>query len=185
MKERKPAIIETGRLVLRGFTLEDAEDLYEYAKNPNVGPHGGWRPHESIFESRQIIKELFLQKYHIWAMVDKKSEKVVGSIGYEEDMKRPETGCMELGYAMAEDFWGYGMMTEAAKAVINYGFSVINLPLISIYHNPTNYRSRRVIEKCGFHFEGVMRKANRIYSGEIRDIACYSMTREEWEHGPQ
>lgn len=180
MEGTNPAIIQTERLVLRGFTLEDDEDLYEYAKNPNVGPHGGWKPHESIFESRKIIRELFLKKYYIWAMMDGKSGKVIGSIGYEADTKRPETGCMELGYAMSENYWGRGLMTEAAKAVINYGFLAMKLPLISIYHNPTNYRSRRVIEKCGFYFEGILRKANRIYSGEIRDMACYSMTSQEW-----
>ena len=48
MNKREPQIIETERLILRGFTLEDAADLYDYAKNPNVGPHGGWKPHESI-----------------------------------------------------------------------------------------------------------------------------------------
>ena len=58
--------------------------------------------------------------------------------------KRPETGCMELGYAMAEDFWGRGLMTEAARAVIRHGFESMGLPMISIYHNPTNYRSKRV-----------------------------------------
>jgi ribosomal-protein-alanine N-acetyltransferase len=180
MNKREPQIIETERLILRGFTLEDAADLYDYAKNPNVGPHGGWKPHESIEESRKIIKELFWGKYHIWAMVYKESGKVIGSIGYEEDPKRPETGCMELGYAMAEDFWGRGLMTEAARAVIRHGFESMGLPMISIYHNPTNYRSKRVIEKCGFRFEGILRRSNRVYNGEIRDVACYSMTKEEF-----
>ncbi|MGI6734392.1 MAG: GNAT family N-acetyltransferase [Anaerovoracaceae bacterium] len=181
MDNLKPETIETERLILRGFTLEDAADLYDYAKNPNVGPHGGWKPHESIEESRKIIKDLFLANYHIWAMVDKESGKVIGSIGYEEDTKRPETGCMELGYAMAEKFWGRGLMTEAAKAVIRHGFESMGLPMLSIYHNPANFRSKRVIEKCGFHFEGILRRANRIYNGEIRDVACYSITKEEWE----
>ncbi len=181
MDQKKPETIETERLLLRGFTLEDAGGLYEYARNPNVGPHGGWKPHENIEESRKIIEDLFLEKYHIWAMVDKKSEKVIGSIGYEEDTKRPETGCMELGYAMAEDLWGKGLMTEAAGTLIRYGFASMGLPMISIYHNPVNHRSKRVIEKCGFHYEGTLRRANRIYNGEIRDMACYSMTKEDWQ----
>lgn len=181
MDQKRPENIETKRLLLRGFTLDDAADVYDYAKNPNVGPHGGWKPHESVEESCKIIEHVFLEKYHIWAMVDKKSRKVIGSIGYEEDTKRPETGCMELGYAMAEDFWGKGLMTEAAGTLIRYGFASMGLPMISIYHNPVNHRSKRVIEKCGFHYEGTLRRANRIYNGEIRDMACYSMTKEDWQ----
>lgn len=74
-------------------------------------------------------------------------------------------------------------MTEAARAVIRYGFETMELPMISIYHNPVNHRSKRVIEKCGFHFEGILRRANRIYNGDIRDMACYSLTKEEWRKG--
>jgi putative acetyltransferase len=181
MEDRKPAALETERLLLRGFTPEDAAELYEYAKNPNVGPHAGWKPHESIDESLEIITDLFLVKYHIWAIVDKASGKMIGSIGLEEDSKRPGTGCMELGYAMDEGFWGRGLMTEAAEAVIRCGFLTMELPAVSIYHYPANHRSKRVIEKCGFHFEGILRKANRIYSGEIRDTACYSLVKDEWE----
>ncbi len=183
MNQRKPETIETARLYLRGFTLEDAAEVYAYAKNPNVGPHGGWKPHETVEESRQIIRDLFLEKYHIWAMVDKETGRVIGSIGFEEDTKRPNTGCMELGYAMAEAFWGRGLMTEAAHGVIRYGFQEMTLPMVSIYHNPTNRRSARVIQKCGFCFEGILRRANRIYNEEIRDVACYSLTAEEWQKG--
>lgn len=180
MNQKIPEIIETERLFLRGFTLDDAADLYKYAQNPNVGPHAGWKPHESIEESLKIIEKLFLEKYHIWAMVDKKSGSVIGSIGYEEDTKRPGTGCMELGYAMSEEFWGKGLMTEAAEAVIRYGFKSMRLPMISIYHNPSNHRSKRVIEKTGFHFEGILCRANKIYNGEIRDMACYSLSKEDY-----
>lgn len=172
--------IETERLILRGWTTDDADDLYEYAKNPNVGPHGGWKPHENTGESKEIIKNLFLEKYYCWAIVDKATGKAIGSIGFEEDTKRNVPGCMELGYAIAEDYWGRGLMTEAAKAVIGYGFNSDGLDMISIYRNPLNHRSGRVIEKCGFVYEGTLRRANKIYNGEIRDVACYSMLKEEF-----
>lgn len=174
-------VIETERLILRGWSLDDAADLYDYARNPNVGPHGGWKPHESIGESKKIITELFLGKYDIWAMVDKQTGKVIGSIGFEKDTIRDEPLCLELGYAMAEDYWGRGLMTEAAKAVIRFGFEKSGLEMISIYRNPVNYRSERVIEKCHFIYEGTLRRANKVYTGEIRDAACYSMLRKEFE----
>ncbi|MDD2215129.1 MAG: GNAT family protein [Eubacteriales bacterium] len=172
--------LETERLILKAWTVEDAEDLYNYAKNPNVGPRGGWKPHESIEESLEIIETLFLVRYDIWAIADKGTGKVIGSIGFEKDFKREGTGCMELGYALGEDYWGKGLMTEAAKRVIQYGFETMDLKMISIYRNPFNFRSGRVIEKCGFTFEGILRKANKIYNGEVRDVACYSMTKDEY-----
>ncbi|MBR0598315.1 GNAT family N-acetyltransferase [Sinanaerobacter chloroacetimidivorans] len=175
-------MIETERLLLREWVLDDVDDLYDYAKNPNVGPHGGWKPHESKDESLDIIQNLFLDKYHCWAMVLKETGKVIGSIGYEVDKKRPDVNCRELGYAMGEDYWGRGLMTEAAKAVIRYAFDEMSLDLVSVYRSPNNHRSGRVIEKCGFVYEGILRKAYKIYDGSIRDVACYSMTKEEFEN---
>ena len=172
--------IETERLILRDWTSADMDDLYEYAKNPNVGPHGGWKPHESKAESLEIIQTLFLGKYDSWAIVYKDNGKVIGSIGYEEDVRRPEIGCKELGYAMGEEYWGKGIMTEAAMAVIRFGFDEMGLDMISIYRNPLNFRSGRIIDKCGFTHEGTLRKAYKIYDGTIRDVACYSMTKEEY-----
>jgi len=173
--------IETERLILRDWDIEDVDDLYEYAKNPNVGPHGGWKPHESKTESLEIMQTLFIDKYDSWAIVYKENGKVIGSIGFETDGKRPEINCKELGYAMSEDYWGKGIMTEAARAVIRFGFEEMGLDMISIYRNPHNERSGRIIEKCGFIYEGTLRRANKIYNGTIRDVACYSMTREEYE----
>lgn len=172
--------IETERLILRDWNVDDVDDLYEYAKNPNVGPHGGWKPHESKLESLEIMQTLFIDKYDSWAIVYKENGKVIGSIGFEMDAKRPEIHCKELGYAIGEEYWGKGIMTEAARAVIRYGFEELALDLISIYRNPQNERSGRVIEKCGFTFEGTLRSANKVYDGTIRDVACYSMTKEEY-----
>ncbi len=178
MKVKK---LETERTILRGFTIHDAEDLYEYAKNPNVGPHGGWKPHENIEESLWIIENLFLKKYHCFAIVWKETGKVIGSIGFEEDNKRPDISCMELGYALSEEYWGMGIMTEVVKVVIEYGFNAIKLDRISICRNPHNARSGRVIEKCGFVYEGTLRAANKIYDGTIRDADCYSMSKQEFK----
>lgn len=174
--------IETERLLLREWTLDDVDDLYEYAKNPNVGPHGGWKPHEDKKESQEILQTLFMDKYDSWAIVYKETNKVIGSIGYEQDAKRPNINCRELGYAMAEEYWGKGIMTEAAKAVIKFGFEKLELDMVSIYRNPNNQRSGRVIEKCGFTYEGVLRKAHKIFDGTIRDVACYSMTKEAYKN---
>jgi len=172
--------LTTERLILRQWSIEDAQDLFDYAKNPNVGPHGGWKPHENVMESFSIITELFMKTYYSWAIVDKETEKVIGSVGFEKDPRRRELNCLEMGYALAEDHWGRGLMTEAARAAVDHGFQYLKLDMISVYRNPGNKRSGRVIEKCGFVYEGTLRKANLVYDGEIRDVACYSMTRQEY-----
>lgn len=177
----KVKTIETERLILREFCTDDKEDVYEYAKNPNVGPHAGWKPHDSKEESKEIIETLFLKSYHCFAMVFKETNKVIGSIGFEADGKRLNINCMELGYSMSEEFWGKGLMTEAAFAVLEYGFKRLKLERVSIYKNPDNHRSGRIIEKCGFVFEGTLRGSFKIYDGTLRDVDCFSLTKKEYK----
>jgi putative acetyltransferase len=173
--------IETERLILRTWDIEDVNDLFDYANNPNVGPHAGWKPHESKTESLEIMRTLFINQYECWAIVYKEDGKVIGSIGLEYDKKRPGVNCREMGYAMSEDYWGKGIMTEAAIAVIRYGFEELGLDLVTICRNPANARSGRVIDKCGFTYEGTLRQAQKIYDGGVRDVACYSITKEEFK----
>lgn len=174
-------ILETERLILRPWTKDDAQDVFAYAKNPNVGPHGGWKPHENIEESMKIIDSLFIGQYHSFAIEWKETKKVIGFVGFEADSKRPEVNCLELGYALSEEYWGLGIMTEAVKVAIGYAFSELKVDFVSVYRNPHNKRSGRVIEKCGFIYEGTLRNANKIYDGTIRDIACFSLTKKEYE----
>jgi len=172
--------IETQRLRLRLWTKEDAKELFAYATSPNVGPSAGWKPHENIEESQKIIEQLFLQN-DVWAVTLKESGKIVGSIGIEFDKRRPGVSSKELGYSLSEQYWGKGIMTEAAKAVIDFGFSKLGLEVIAACTGPQNARSQRVIEKCGFVYEGTERRTFKIYDGTIRDSKCYSLLREEWE----
>ena len=72
-------------------------------------------------------------------------------------------------------------MTEAAKTVISFGFESLNTVLISIYHYPDNIRSKRVIEKCGFTFEGTLRLCSCLFNGKVYDNLCYSMTAQEYK----
>lgn len=175
--------IETDRLLLRPWHIEDAEELYEYAKDPAVGPNAGWKPHDSVEESREIIK-MFIDPERIgviFAIEEKESGKVIGSIGIEEDGRRPQVeGVFSLGYVLSQSCWGRGLMTEAVNAAVKYAFREWKAKLLSVNHYPENDRSRRVIEKCGFRPEGRLRQATQLYNGELRDLCCYSMTAAEY-----
>lgn len=171
--------IETARLVLRAWTKKDAQALFAYANNPEVGPPAGWKPHVNEAESLKIIETLFMNR-DVWAIVCKESGKVIGSVGLEPDKRRPGLESREMGYSLAKEFWGKGMMTEAASAVIEYAFAELSLAILAVCTGPENKGSQRVIEKCGFIYEGTSRRSYRIYDGSIRDTKCYSLLKEEW-----
>lgn len=173
--------IETERLILRPWEEGDAEELFAYAKNPNVGPKAGWKPHDDVEESLEIIRKLFIPN-NVWAIVHKEKGEIIGSIGYEDDIRRHNWESKELGYSLREESWGQGIMTEAAKAVIEYGFDFLGLGLISVLTSLNNQRSQGVIRKCGFKYEGTLRKCYKIYDGSYRDSQIYSLLREEWKN---
>ena len=172
--------LETKRLILKPYGIEDAKGLFSYASNPNVGPPAGWAPHKSIEESENIIRELFLPA-EAWSIRLKENDKIIGTISLEADKHRPESNSKEMGYSLAFEYWGQGIMTEAALRVIEYGFSVLGLSQIGICTGKTNKRSRGVIKNCGFKYEGTIRKSYRIYDGTLRDSLIFSILKEEWE----
>ena len=169
----------TERLILRGFHYSDLDDFFDYAKNPNVGPNAGWKPHENKRESLSVLRQ-FVNSDEVWAIVYKDNKKVIGSIGLHKDAKRSNRYARMIGYALSEEYWGQGLATEAAKCVIQYGFEILKLDIISVYHYPHNYRSKRVIEKCGFKYEGTLRQASILFDGNSYDEVCYSMTMDEY-----
>jgi putative acetyltransferase len=171
--------LETQRLILRPFEEKDLEDFYEYARNPKIGPNAGWPPHKSPEVSQEILKH-FIENDEVWALVWKEKNKVIGSVGLHQDQLRTAPDVIMLGYVLSEDYWGRGIMTEAAKAAINYAFETMNISLLTIHHHTDNIRSKRVIEKCGFVYEGTLRRCKQIFDGTIHDLACYSISREEW-----
>lgn len=171
--------METGRLLLRPFKRTDLEDFYEYAKNPNVGPNAGWPPHQNRDESDKILRS-FIEGDEVLAIVWKANNKVIGSVGLHNDRLRNTEDVKMLGYVLSEDYWGKGITTEAAKAVLAYAFEELRLAMVTVHHYDYNLRSRRVIDKCGFHYEGTLRHAITIYNGNTYDLVCYSLTGEEW-----
>lgn len=171
--------LETERMILRAWSTADGDDLFEYAKNPNVGPNAGWKPHESPEESAAVI-QMFLEEDDVWAIEYKENRKVVGSIGLHEDRLRKGVNARMLGYVLCEDYWGKGLITEAARRVLGFAFEEMGVDVLSVYHYTRNARSRRVIEKCGFVYEGTLRSASKIYNGTIMDDVCYSILRDEY-----
>ncbi len=172
--------METQRLILRTFAPEDVDDVYDYARDPSVGPNAGWKPHESRIESFCIVAG-FIRGGEVWAIEHRRDGRVIGSIGLHKGRDRSGEDCRTMGYVLARPYWGEGLCTEAARAVLRCGFDEMGLAVVAIAHYTDNERSRRVIEKCGFTPEGVMRRARTLYNGAVKDEAFYSMLREEYD----
>lgn len=169
--------LTTERLTLRGFALDDAADVFAYAQNHRVGPAAGWPPHQDREESERIVR-MFIQADDVWAIVLKETGRVIGSIGLHKDEKRNHPKCRAVGYVLSEAHWGKGLMPEAVRAVFRHGFEAMGLLVISAYHYPFNAQSHRVMEKCGMAYEGTLRLSAQVYTGEIYDDVCFSITRE-------
>lgn len=169
-------IIETDRLTLRPTLMSDAEDVFEYASGENVGINAGWKSHETIEETREIIETVFSEE-NVFAIVLNESGKVIGSIGLVADPKRAYDRVQMIGYALGEVYWGRGYMSEAAKALVDYGFGALDLTMISAYCYPSNERSRSVLKKLGFEYEGRLSLCEESIRGEVLDNECYALKR--------
>jgi len=174
-------IMETNRLIIRPLSVSDAEDMYEYSKNPNVGPNAGWMPHESVKETRKIIRKVFLVQPYVFGMVLKSNGKLIGTLGLIADPKREYEKVKMLGYAMSEDYWGNGYMTEACEEVIRYGFEDLKLEMISCYCYPFNINSSNVMKRLGFTYEGRLALCEERFDGKVLDSDCYKLTKDQYK----
>ena len=147
--------LETERLILRPFRQEDLQDFYEYASVVGVGEMAGWRHHDSIEKSQEIL-DMFINKDKTFAIVLKENGKVIGSLGVEKyGMEEALTEFndylgREIGYVLSKEHWGKGIMPEAASAIIDYLFGSLDLDFLTCGYYDFNSQSRRVQEKCGF-----------------------------------
>ena len=147
--------LESERLILRPWSLDDLDDFYEYASVPDVGEMAGWPYHKNKEESLAIL-ERFINNKKTFAIVYKANKKVIGSVGVEYYASEDKLSEFfdyqgrEIGYVLSKDYWGQGIMPEAVKLVIDYLFSVLDYDFLLCGHYDKNNRSRRVQEKLGF-----------------------------------
>lgn len=176
--------IRTPRLRLRPLGEGDLYSYYTFARSEAVGPNAGWKPVADIEEARALL-ELLIERDTTWAIEENETERFMGTITLTDDKHRHHALAREIGFALHPAFWGRGYMTEAVLAVLSYAFDILQVEIVGIDHYPRNERSRKVIEKCGFRYEGTLRRAFVLYDGTVLDHVCYSMTKEEYKERPQ
>lgn len=144
--------IDTERLLLRPFTMDDLVDFNHYAKEPGVGERAGWPHHKSLEESLKVL-ESFIHARDVLALVDKQSNKVIGSIGLHAETAIIEHTRAKLGYVLAKPYWQQGFMSEAAIAFVDAVFERHLCDVLEVAHFIENKASRKIIEKIGFTYE--------------------------------
>ena len=171
--------METDRFLLRPWRECDAEALFKYASDPDVGPRAGWEPHKSVEESLQIIRTIFGGD-HMWAIELKETGEPIGCIGYllkgESNIDIGENEA-EAGYWIAKPYWNKGICTDALKLMIDYYFNEKHIDVLWSDFFIDNPASGRVMEKCGFRETGEMRYCENLYGGSKRPVKVMKLHR--------
>lgn len=147
-------VLKTERLVLREWKESDLQDFFEYCSVEGVGEMAGWAHHENIEKSKQIL-DLFIKEKKTFCI--ELEGKAIGSVGIEKynEKEFPEYDNLkgrEVGFVLSKDYWGRGIMPEAVKGVLAYCFDTLGCDFVACGHFEWNGQSRRVQEKCGFHY---------------------------------
>ncbi len=173
--------LETERISLRKLLYSDQQDIFQYAKNPSVAEHLLWEAHQSEFDTIQFLNLVYEAYNHNnaapWGIELKSIKKIIGTAGFVHwDKEKKEA---EVGYAIAQEYWNMGLVTEAVKEIIKFGFEKLNLQRITSRCKLENTGSYRVLEKTGFTFDGIIE--NQMFmKGKLEDMRMYSFSSENY-----
>lgn len=160
--------MQTDRIILRPWLDSDAEALYKYASDPDVGARAGWPPHKSVEESLEIIRTVF-HNDTMWAIVLKETEEAIGAMGYmpECELNLPaRKGEPLVGYWVGKPYWNKGICTEALRLMLDHIRRETCYSSLISSHYIDNPASGRVMEKCGFVPTGETAVDETLSSGE-------------------
>ena len=174
--------IETERLVLRKFALEDAEAMYKnWASDPEVTKFLTWPTHDNVAVSKRVLGD-WVAAYekndnYQWAIVLKENgDEPIGSITAVGGNDAIEM--IHIGYCLGRNWWHQGIMSEALQAVMDFFFDTVGVNRIETRHDPNNPHSGMVMQKCGMKYEGTLRSSDKNNQG-ICDACWYALLRSE------
>ena len=171
-------LLETSRLQIRRFNIEDAAALLNFGSNQEVIKQTGDKLITTLSEAEEIINNIWLPEYDKYgyarmAVVHKKDNKVIGFAGlkYEPDWK-----AADIGYRFLPEYWGKGIATEACLPFIFYGFQVLKLPKIIGVAYAENTASCKVLKKLGLKYK---KKGDLIYNG--KECKWYELESQDYD----
>lgn len=174
--------IYTYRLTLRPWDDLDSDELFELAKEPEIGYWCGWAPHKHIRDTVFALHN-FLEIKNTFAICLKETGEIIGSIGLHfgrhTDLTNKDDEC-ELGYWIGKPFWGKGYASEASEEMIRYAFEELGVSTIWCGYFEGNEKSKRIQEKHGFIFRYSQNEKNDSKLNELRTVYVSCLTRDEW-----
>lgn len=181
MKHLGTKKLETPRLILRPFTTEDAQAMYNnWASDPEVTKYLTWPAHGSVEISRMVLTDWVSHygedTYYQWAIVLKDLGQPIGSISVVS--YNNEAQLVHIGYCIGKRWWHKGIMSESLQAVIDFFFDQVGVNRIETRHDPNNPHSGGVMRKCGMTYEGTLRSSDVNNQG-ICDACWYSILASE------
>jgi putative acetyltransferase len=168
------------KVIVRYFTLDDFKDFYEFSSDPRVGYTAGWKPHTDEITSRRILQAKVYSAQN-FAIVEKESGKVVGSIELNPSHIRERIKAFEIGFALNPDYWGLGYAKEATMLLCEYAFKEQKALVLEMCHIADNIQSEHVALACGFTYEGTIKAYKLMYDKRIVDVKLYHLTLEEYK----
>jgi len=186
MQHTGTVTLETERLILRRFTMEDAAAMYSgWASDAEVTRYLTWPAHADIGVTQAILADWtarYAKKdWYQWAIELKQLGQPIGSIAVV-DMQELAAK-VHIGYCLSRAQWGRGIMTEALRAVIDHMFAAVEAERVEARFDPRNIGSGRVMEKAGMKFEATLERADWNNTG-ICDATYYRILRSEWTPQP-
>lgn len=176
-----PVAIHTRRLTLRPARMRDAEDMYEYSKDPEVARHVLWDAHRSIRETRSVLRHMIRDYRYAppftYVIELTEESRVIGTIGLMNVTLSNRSA--EVGYSLSRAYWNRGLMSEALIGMLRHCFSELLFNRIEAQHEVENPASGAVMRHAGMRHEGTLRK--RIFNkGQFRDMELYAILKEEF-----
>ncbi|MCL4361245.1 GNAT family N-acetyltransferase [Candidatus Dependentiae bacterium] len=175
-------ILDTECLILRPIITSDAKDIFEYAKDFQITKFVPWYPHKTIDDTNQFVNKIIKgyeeKKSGPWAIVYKANNKVIGTIGFDQNRKRENISesSVNFGYCLSRAYWGQGLIVEASLITIEYLFNSTDIIEVRAFVQVGNKQSERVLEKLGFKKDPTIRK-KEISKGQEIELECWILSK--------
>ncbi len=190
-------MIETEKILLRHVSIDDVDDIFEYASDKDTGPMAGWPPHKTIDDTKKIMNTWLDPKHteELFAIVYKPDNKVVGTLGvahlnkkiknekneYVNKLIKEGKIAYEFGATISKKYWNKGISTQIIKMMEDYLFSERDADVIVICHYEENIGSKRSQEKNNYKVVYSYERDKPYYNTECYTMVVRAKTHEDWE----
>ncbi|MEA4824583.1 MAG: GNAT family N-acetyltransferase [Clostridiaceae bacterium] len=175
----------TDRLLLRRFTLDDADAMFQnWANDPKVTEFLMWKPHGCVDVTKHVLADwipLYAKPdYYQWGIEIKQTHELIGSIAAVHIQEN--VNMVHIGYCIGRDWWHKGYTSESFAELIRFFFDEVGANRIEARHDTRNPNSGKVMQKCGLQYEGTHRQSDWNTSG-LCDASYYAILAEDYQKG--